>query len=90
MNSLCRVVSLQQAFLKGFAGDQEAAHASASKIASEAVGNIRTVAALHMEDRVLALFTAQLAAPLRRAFLRGQLAGTVFGFTQVRILLLSL
>lgn len=72
----------QQAFMKGFGGDMKAAHESASNVAGEAVGNIRTVAALSLESKVLSLFQKQLAAPLRRSFRRGQVSGLVFGFTQ--------
>eukprot|EP00475_Leptophrys_vorax_P021218 TRINITY_DN2894_c1_g1_i1.p1 TRINITY_DN2894_c1_g1~~TRINITY_DN2894_c1_g1_i1.p1 ORF type:complete len:1196 (-),score=184.34 TRINITY_DN2894_c1_g1_i1:1134-4307(-) len=72
----------QQAFLKGFAGDLKAAHESASNIAGEAVGNIRTVAALALEDKVMGLFRRQLDAPLKRSFRRGQVTGLGFGLSQ--------
>eukprot|EP00271_Cylindrocystis_brebissonii_P007435 TRINITY_DN20981_c0_g1_i1.p1 TRINITY_DN20981_c0_g1~~TRINITY_DN20981_c0_g1_i1.p1 ORF type:complete len:1281 (-),score=259.90 TRINITY_DN20981_c0_g1_i1:445-4287(-) len=73
---------VEQAFLKGFAGDQKAAHEQASMVASEAVGNVRTVAAFGAEDRVLALFNTHLEAPLKRATARGLIAGAVYGSSQ--------
>ncbi|GJP52824.1 hypothetical protein CLOM_g11912 [Closterium sp. NIES-68] len=72
----------QQAFLKGFAGDLKAAHESASNVAAEAVGNIRTVAALSLEDKVLQLFRKQLEPPLKRSLQRGQVTGLAFGGSQ--------
>ncbi|CAI5997677.1 unnamed protein product [Closterium sp. NIES-65] len=72
----------QQAFLKGFAGDLKAAHENASNVAAEAVGNIRTVAALSLEDKVLSLFRKQLEPPLKRSLQRGQVSGIAFGGSQ--------
>eukprot|EP00850_Spirogloea_muscicola_P002385 SM000009S23514 [mRNA] locus=s9:452194:477102:- [translate_table: standard] len=74
--------AVQQAFLKGFAGDQVKSHAQASMVAAEAVSNIRTVAAFSAESKVLALFESHLVGPLRRTFVRGQVAGFGFGFSQ--------
>ncbi|CAI5469718.1 unnamed protein product [Closterium sp. Yama58-4] len=65
----------QQQFLAG-------SHAGATTIAAEAVANIRTVAAFNAQDKILALFTARLAGPLRRSFLRGQVGGAGFGLSQ--------
>ncbi|CAI5504593.1 unnamed protein product [Closterium sp. Naga37s-1] len=72
----------QQAFIKGFAGDLKVAHEKASNVAVEAVGNIRTVAALSLEDKVLTLFRKQLEPPLKRSLQRGQIAGLAFGGSQ--------
>jgi hypothetical protein len=52
------------------------------QVASEAVSNMRTVAAFSAEDKVLALFNSHLAGPLQRAFKRGQIAGIGFGSGQ--------
>lgn len=73
----------QQRFLKGFAGDQGQAHEAACAVATEAITSIRTVAAFSLQDTVQERFLARLAAPLRRALVRGQVAGAVFGFSQV-------
>ena len=52
-------------------------------VASEAVSNIRTIAAFSSEDKVLGLFAAQLAAPMRKAAVRGIVSGFVYGISQV-------
>jgi ABC-type bacteriocin/lantibiotic exporter with double-glycine peptidase domain len=52
------------------------------QVASEAVSNMRTVAAFSAEDKVLGLFNSHLAGPLQRAFKRGQIAGIGFGSGQ--------
>ena len=66
---------------QGFSGDLVAAHEEASHLASEAISNIRTVAALSLDSRLMQLFKQRLAALIRRAALRGQIAGFGFGFT---------
>ncbi|CAI5521652.1 unnamed protein product [Closterium sp. Naga37s-1] len=73
---------MEQQFLAGFAGNQNSSHAGATTIAAEAVANIRTVAAFNAQEKILALFTARLAGPLRRSFLRGQVGGAGFGLSQ--------
>lgn len=72
----------QQLMLKGFAIDAAKNYEQSSQVASEAVGNMRTVAAFSAEDTVLRLFNSHLAGPLRRAFRRGQIAGGCFGAGQ--------
>ncbi|GJN15409.1 hypothetical protein PR202_gb02322 [Eleusine coracana subsp. coracana] len=66
---------LQKMFMKGFSGDLEGAHARATQIAGEAVANVRTVAAFNAEAKITGLFEANLGAPLRRCFWKGQIAG---------------
>ncbi|KAK8944936.1 ABC transporter B family member 1 [Platanthera zijinensis] len=73
---------LQKMFLKGFSGDLEGAHARATQIAGEAVANLRTVAAFNSEAKISQLFAANLEAPLRRCFWKGQIAGSGFGVAQ--------
>ncbi|XP_058083871.1 ABC transporter B family member 1 [Magnolia sinica] len=73
---------LQKMFLKGFSGDLEATHAKATQLASEAVANVRTVAAFNSESKIVGLFTSNLEAPLRRCFWKGQIAGSGFGVAQ--------
>jgi ATP-binding cassette subfamily B (MDR/TAP) protein 1 len=74
---------MQKMFLKGFSGDVAGAQARASMVASEAVGNVRTVAAFNAEDKIVGLFQRELQAPLKRGFLRGQAAGIGFGVSQL-------
>ncbi|GJN04300.1 hypothetical protein PR202_ga21839 [Eleusine coracana subsp. coracana] len=59
---------------RGFSGDLEGAHARATQIAGEAVANVRTVAAFNAEAKITGLFEANLGAPLRRCFWKGQIA----------------
>ncbi|BAF24443.2 Os08g0564300 [Oryza sativa Japonica Group] len=73
---------LQKMFLKGFSGDLERAHARATQIAGEAVANVRTVAAFGSEAKIVGLFEANLAGPLRRCFWKGQIAGSGYGVAQ--------
>ncbi|CAM6102631.1 unnamed protein product [Calypogeia fissa] len=73
----------QHWFLSGFSGDQAKAYARATKVAGEAVASIRTVAAFHAEDKVQDLFTSELKGPIKRSFLRGNIAGFGFGFVQM-------
>lgn len=74
---------VEQMFLKGFSGDVAGAQARASMLAAEAVGNVRTVASFNAEDRVVSLFSAELEAPMKRGFLRGQVAGIGYGVSQL-------
>jgi len=73
---------MQHHFLKGFGGDLTKAYARASMVATEAVSNIRTVAAFCAEEKVLELFIRELDVPKQRAFVRGQLAGLGYGLSQ--------
>uniref|UniRef100_A0A1D1XU82 ABC transporter B family member 1 n=2 Tax=Anthurium amnicola TaxID=1678845 RepID=A0A1D1XU82_9ARAE len=73
---------LQKMFMQGFSGDLEGAHAKATQIAGEAVANVRTVAAFNSEAKITELFSANLQAPLRRCFWKGQIAGSGFGVAQ--------
>ncbi|EHA8592457.1 putative ABC transporter B family member 1 [Cocos nucifera] len=73
---------LQKMFMKGFSGDLEKAHAKATQIASEAVANVRTVAAFNSEAKITQLFAANLQSPLHRCFWKGQIAGSGFGIAQ--------
>lgn len=74
---------VEQMFLKGFSGDVAGAQARASMVAAEAVGNVRTVAAFNAEDKVVALFSSELEGPMKRGFLRGQVAGIGYGVSQL-------
>ena len=73
----------QNMSMKGFSGNVAGAQARASMVASEAVGNVRTVAAFNAEDKVVDLFQSELKAPLKRGFVRGQVAGICFGISQL-------
>lgn len=74
---------VEQMFLKGFSGDVAGAQARASMLAAEAVSNVRTVASFNAEERVVDLFSTELEAPMKRGFLRGQVAGIGYGVSQL-------
>ncbi|MCO5553410.1 hypothetical protein L7F22_006931 [Adiantum nelumboides] len=69
-------------FLKGFGGDLSKAYSRSNTVAAEAVSNIRTVVAFCAENKVLELFSRELATPQKQALLRGQLAGIGYGVAQ--------
>ncbi|KAF6170775.1 hypothetical protein GIB67_015727 [Kingdonia uniflora] len=53
----------EQLFQKGFGGDYTSSYSRTSSLAREAIINIRTVAALGAEDRILSQFTFELNQP---------------------------
>lgn len=69
-------------FLKGFGGDLAKCYAQASMVATDAVSNIRTVAAFGAEEKVLDLFLAELEEPRKRTQSRSQIAGFFYGLSQ--------
>uniref|UniRef100_A0A0D6R1U7 Uncharacterized protein n=1 Tax=Araucaria cunninghamii TaxID=56994 RepID=A0A0D6R1U7_ARACU len=69
--------------LKGFAGDIAKAHSQATQVAGEAVSNIRTVTAFNAERKVLASFQSHLKRVESRTLVRAQVAGVVFGLSQL-------
>ncbi|XP_078429609.1 ATP binding cassette subfamily B19 [Wolffia australiana] len=73
----------QQLSLKGFAGDTAKAHAKTSMIAGEAVSNMRTVAAFNAQEKISWAFAAELRRPRRRSRRRSQVAGALFGASQL-------
>ncbi|KAL6521070.1 Multidrug resistance protein 1 [Orobanche gracilis] len=73
---------LQKMFMNRFSGDLQAAHGKATQLAGEAVANLRTVAAFNSEAKIVGLFTSNLRIPLRRAFWKGQMAGSGYGIAQ--------
>ncbi|CAM8901165.1 unnamed protein product [Rhodiola kirilowii] len=72
----------ERLFLQGFGGDLSKAYLRANMLAGEAVGNIRTVAAFCSEDKILNLYAHELVEPSKRSFLRGQIAGLLYGISQ--------
>ncbi|KAL5728468.1 ABC-type xenobiotic transporter [Ranunculus cassubicifolius] len=69
-------------FMHGYGGDLSKAYLKANMLASEAVSNIRTVAAYCSEDKIINLYANELTEPSKRSFSRGQIAGLTFGVTQ--------
>ncbi|KAF7002302.1 hypothetical protein CFC21_017807 [Triticum aestivum] len=75
----------QQLSMKGFAGDTAKAHAKTSMIAGEGVSNIRTVAAFNAQDKILSLFCSELRAPQMHSLRRSQIAGVLYGLSQLSL-----
>ncbi|GLJ41485.1 hypothetical protein SUGI_0858570 [Cryptomeria japonica] len=73
----------QKMSANGFGGDQAKAHNEATVVAGEAVSNIRTLIAFNAEKKVLSLFQNLLSNPVRRSFRRGQIAGLIYGLSQL-------
>jgi ATP-binding cassette subfamily B (MDR/TAP) protein 1 len=69
--------------LSALAGDTRALFERATQIATDAVSNIRTVAAFGAEKRVLRLFDDALAGPLRAASKAARVGGYGHAFSQV-------
>ncbi|KAF9617406.1 hypothetical protein IFM89_036327 [Coptis chinensis] len=78
---LCGQVS-ESLFMQGYGGNLSKTYLKANMLAGEAVSNIRTVAAFCSEDKVLDLYSRELAEPSRRSFSRGQIAGIFYGVSQ--------
>mmetsp|Transcript_46571 Transcript_46571/g.149558 ORF Transcript_46571/g.149558 Transcript_46571/m.149558 type:complete len:418 (-) Transcript_46571:78-1331(-) len=74
---------LQMQFVAGgFSGDNKKMYAIASQTAADAVGNIRTVSAFGIEDRMVALYHRAQLAPYNTAIKAGHVGGIAFGFSQ--------
>ncbi|XP_074264683.1 ABC transporter B family member 2-like [Silene latifolia] len=72
----------EKLFMQGYGGNLSKAYLGANKLAGEAVGNIRTVAAFCAEEKVLDLYARELVEPSKRSFTRGQIAGIFYGVAQ--------
>ncbi|CAL1411420.1 unnamed protein product [Linum trigynum] len=72
----------EQLFLKGFGGNYSA-YARANSVASEAVANIRTMAAFGGADRVASQFSLKLNRANKLSLLRGHISGFSYGLSQL-------
>ncbi|GKU95779.1 hypothetical protein SLEP1_g9099 [Rubroshorea leprosula] len=72
----------EKLFMQGYGGNLSKAYLKANMLASEAVSNIRTVAAFCAEEKVLDLYAKELVEPSQRSFNRGQIAGMFYGVSQ--------
>ncbi|KAL9242685.1 hypothetical protein vseg_016662 [Gypsophila vaccaria] len=72
----------EKLFMQGYGGNLSKEYLRANMLAGEAVSNIRTVAASCAEDKVLDLYAHELVEPSRRSFMRGQIAGILYGVAQ--------
>ncbi|KAL2642330.1 hypothetical protein R1flu_009917 [Riccia fluitans] len=67
---------------QGFAGDLKKSHEKATQVASEAVSNVRTVAAFCMEEYTMNVFNQHLKSPRKQSIVRAQRGGFLFGLSQ--------
>ncbi|GBG63853.1 hypothetical protein CBR_g39637 [Chara braunii] len=72
---------VQMKFMQGFSGDAKVMFEQASRIASNAVGNIRTVAAFGSEQKVLKLYSEKSVAPENAGKKRAFVSGAGMGFS---------
>ncbi|XP_050237901.1 ABC transporter B family member 21-like [Mercurialis annua] len=72
---------LQMRFIHGFSADAKMAYQEASQIATDAVGNIRTVASFCAEEKVMQLYGNKCEGPLKAGLRRGIISGTGFGIS---------
>ncbi|GJP32661.1 hypothetical protein CLOM_g17268 [Closterium sp. NIES-68] len=72
----------QMRSLQGFASDAKQAYEVATRIASDAVGAMRTVASFGAEGRVMALYCAAASTPVKAGLKKAQVSGAGFAFGQ--------
>ncbi|XP_060076812.1 ATP-dependent translocase ABCB1-like [Ylistrum balloti] len=74
--------ALEFQLLSGVAGKNKEALEGAGKVASEGIGNIRTVAGLTKEKTFIRLYTESLKAPYKASKRKAHMIGIAFSFSQ--------
>ncbi|KAM0934126.1 putative ABC-type xenobiotic transporter [Dioscorea sansibarensis] len=72
----------EKLFMQGYGGNLSKTYLKANMLATEAVSNIRTVAAFCSENKVIDLYAGELEEPSKHSFRRGQAAGIFYGVSQ--------
>nr|XP_016491786.1 PREDICTED: ABC transporter B family member 4-like isoform X3 [Nicotiana tabacum] len=72
---------LHMKYVSGFGADAKKLYEDASRVASEAVGSIRTVASFSAEEKVVQLYKRKCEEPVRAGIKEGLLSGAGFGFS---------
>ncbi|KAH7659116.1 Xenobiotic-transporting ATPase protein [Dioscorea alata] len=72
----------EKLFMQGYGGNLSKTYLKANMLATEAVSNIRTVAAFCSEKKVIDLYAGELEEPSKHSFRRGQGAGIFYGVSQ--------
>ncbi|KAI3461135.1 hypothetical protein Pfo_017798 [Paulownia fortunei] len=72
---------LHMKFVTGFSADSKKLYEDATQVASDAVGNIRTVASFCAEEKVMALHQEKCEGPVRLGIGQGLLSGAGFGMS---------
>ncbi|KAI9196749.1 hypothetical protein LWI28_026691 [Acer negundo] len=73
--------NLQAKFLKGFSADAKLMYEEASQVATDAVGNMRTVASFCAEKKMMDLYHNKCEDPMKQGVRRGLVSGAGFGFS---------
>ncbi|KAI9195310.1 hypothetical protein LWI28_013695 [Acer negundo] len=73
--------NLQAKFLKGFSADAKLMYEEASQVATDAVGNMRTVASFCAEKKMMDLYHNKCEGPMKQGVRRGLVSGAGFGFS---------
>ncbi|KAL5149236.1 ABC transporter B family member 11 [Glycine soja] len=72
---------LQIKSMQGFSTNVKKLYEEASQVASDAVGNIRTVAAFCAEEKVMELYQKKCLGPIQTGIRQGLVSGTGFGLS---------
>ncbi|KAL2338871.1 hypothetical protein Fmac_013317 [Flemingia macrophylla] len=72
---------LQMKSMQGFSTDAKKLYEEATQVASDAVGNIRTVAAFCAEDKVMELYQKKCLGPIKTGIRQGLVSGAGFGLS---------
>ncbi|KAL8158950.1 hypothetical protein V2J09_000487 [Rumex salicifolius] len=78
---------VQMKFMKGFSADAKKKYESASQVANDAVGSIRTVASFCAEDKVIALYESKCEGPMKSGIRLGLISGVGFGISNALLFL---
>ncbi|KAL5839191.1 hypothetical protein ACOSQ3_011895 [Xanthoceras sorbifolium] len=73
--------ALQAKFLKGFSADAKVMYEEASQVATDAVGNMRTVASFCAEQKLMDLYLNKCEGPMKQGVRRGLVSGGGLGFS---------
>ncbi|KAH6834231.1 P-glycoprotein 11 [Perilla frutescens var. hirtella] len=68
-------------FISGFSANSQKLYEDATQVASDAVGNIRTVASFCAEEKVMELHREKCAVPVRLGMEHGLISGAGFGMS---------
>eukprot|EP00172_Hildenbrandia_rubra_P004598 Plantae.Rhodophyta-Hildenbrandia_rubra.ctg9612.p1 GENE.Plantae.Rhodophyta-Hildenbrandia_rubra.ctg9612~~Plantae.Rhodophyta-Hildenbrandia_rubra.ctg9612.p1 ORF type:complete len:1208 (+),score=197.04 Plantae.Rhodophyta-Hildenbrandia_rubra.ctg9612:383-3625(+) len=80
----------QMKMMTGFDSDSRKNYAVSGAIATEAVSNIRTVAALGIQDHFTTLYGNELDKPLKNGLKASQVLGIAFGVSELCVFLIFL
>ncbi|CAN6278442.1 unnamed protein product [Urochloa humidicola] len=71
----------QTRFMRGFSADAKKIYEQASTIASDAIGNIRTVASFCIEERIVENYRKKCEGPVKQGVRQGAISGAGYGFS---------